>query len=124
METISFDSIWTLLAPFGEFKRRRLACMALWESYSPAKQQGIYARIQGKKQRGEFVHENPYFAIEDNSREPAMQHRPLAEPTNYFGKPLSRSTNYYVAWYNGEKGLYTAHDVQAFNMSNPQKFEL
>ena len=67
MKTI--DDIWTLLAPEGEYKRRRGACERLWQGYGEAKQEAIYQRIVGKLARGEFVNENPYFAIEDNARE-------------------------------------------------------
>jgi len=125
MESIPFDTLWALLAPFGEFKRRRQACMALWDSFSPERQQDIFARIQGKLQRGEFVHDNPYFAIEDNSRAPRKAVAPiLPPPTNYAGKPMPRGFEYYFADYNGQRGLYKAEDVKAHNMLNPQKFEL
>ena len=65
MKTI--DDIWQLLNPHGEFKRRRGACERLWQGYGPARQEEIYVIIEGKLQRGEFVNENPYFAIEDNA---------------------------------------------------------
>jgi hypothetical protein len=64
MKTI--DDIWRLLNPQGEFKRRRSACERLWQGYSEARQEAVYSTIEGKLQRGEFVNENPYFAIEDN----------------------------------------------------------
>lgn len=63
----TFEEIWSLLSPQGEFRRRRGACERLWQSYGPAKQEEIYAVIEGKLQRGEFVNENPYFAIDDNA---------------------------------------------------------
>ena len=65
MKTI--DEIWALLAPEGEFKRRRGACERLWQGYEAGRQEEIYERIAGKLQRGEFVNANPYFAIEDNA---------------------------------------------------------
>ena len=72
MKTI--DDIWQLLNPQGEFKRRRGACERLWQGYSEARQEAIYSIIEGKLQRGEFVNENPYFAIEDNvPKAPKMQ---------------------------------------------------
>ena len=67
MKTI--EDIWALLAPEGEYKRRRGACERLWGGYGVARQEAIYQRIEGKLARGEFVNENPYFAIEDNARE-------------------------------------------------------
>ena len=66
MKTI--DDIWNLLNPQGEYKRRRGACERLWQGYGQARQEEIFAIIEGKLQRGEFVNENPYFAIEDNAR--------------------------------------------------------
>ena len=65
----SFEEIWALLAPEGEYKRRRGACERLWQGYEAGKQEAIYERIAGKLSRGEFVNQNPYFAIEDNARE-------------------------------------------------------
>ena len=124
MESISFDTIWTLLTPFGEFKRRRQACMALWESFTPAEQQSIYNRIQDKLQRGEFVHDNPYFAIEDNSRAPRQPRAILPPPTNYAGKALPRTGEFYFADYNGQRGLYKREDVEAHHMSTPKKFDI
>lgn len=66
MKTI--DEIWALLAPEGEYKRRRGACERLWQGYEPGRQEAIYQKIAGKLARGEFVNENPYFAIEDNAK--------------------------------------------------------
>ena len=65
----SFEEIWALLKPEGEYKRRRGACERLWQGYEPGRQEAIYSKIEGKLARGEFVNENPYFAIEDNAKE-------------------------------------------------------
>ena len=70
----TFLDIWQLLNPQGEFKRRRGACERLWQGYGEARQEEIYSIIDGKLRRGEFVNENPYFAIEDNARQ--RQSRP------------------------------------------------
>ena len=67
MKTI--DDIWALLAPEGEYKRRRGACERFWQGLGPGRQEAVYEKIAGKLQRGEFVNQNPYFAIEDNARE-------------------------------------------------------
>jgi hypothetical protein len=66
MKTI--EDIWALLNPQGEYKRRRGACERLWHGYDVARQEAIYMQIKKKLEHGEFVHENPYFAIEDNAR--------------------------------------------------------
>ena len=88
------------------------------------RQRYTYRTIRDKKRRGEFVNENPYFAIEDNSREPRKVATALPPLINHFGQPLRRGVNYYVVWYNGQKGLYTEEVVKAYHMSNPQKFEI
>ena len=82
MKTI--DDIWALLAPEGEFKRRRGACERLWSNYDAGRQEAIYERIAGKLSRGEFVNENPYFAIEDNSRAP--KRRQVMSFNDYYAK--------------------------------------
>ena len=80
----TFDDIWRLLNPQGEFKRRRGACERLWQSFGPAKQEEIYAVIEGKLLRGEFVNENPYFAIEDNARQSSR--RQVLSYADYYAK--------------------------------------
>jgi len=117
----SFDYLWALLKPQGEFIYRERACRRLWDTFSPAKQQEIFLRIQAKLQRAEFVNPNPYFAIVNNVGETTPVYDP---PTNYFGKQLRHGVNYYRATYNGINGLWTEQDVKRFNMSNPQKFEI
>ena len=125
MET-TFDHIWRLLNPAVEFstRGRTEACRRLWESFDLQRQRYTYRTIRDKLRRGEFVNENPYFAIEDNSREPRKTATALPPIINHFGQPLRRGVNYYVVWYNGQKGLYTEEVVKAYHMSNPQKFEI
>ena len=74
----SFDYIWQLLAPQGEYCRRMAACRLIWEGYDTEKQRQIYATIKGKLQAGEFVNENPYFAIVDNAYTPRKQKQTLS----------------------------------------------
>ena len=81
----TFETIWQLLNPQGEFKRRRGACERLWQGYEAARQETIYKKIAGKLQRGEFVHHNPYFAIEDNAME-SMPQREILSFNDYYAK--------------------------------------
>lgn len=83
----TFEEIWALLSPQGEFKRRRGACERLWQGYEPGRQEAIYNTIAGKLQRGEFVNQNPYFAIEDNTQEarPRLQTLSYADYFARFG---------------------------------------
>ena len=80
---ILFDDIWALLAPEGEYKRRRDACERLWQSYEPGRQEAIYAKIEGKLARGEYVSENPYFAIEDNAKKPKARRQVVTADEYY-----------------------------------------
>ena len=64
MET-SFISMWALLKPQGEYKRRRRGCERLWESYDEATRQQVYDTIHAAHERGDRINPNPYFAIED-----------------------------------------------------------
>jgi hypothetical protein len=64
---ISFQGIWALLKPEGEYKRRCRACARLWDGYAPEMQQRIYDTLHGAKQKGEWINPNPYFAIEDTA---------------------------------------------------------
>lgn len=127
MQTDTFVHIWALLNPQGEFKRREQVCRRLWASYDMDKQRDIYNAIRGKQRRGEFVNQNPYFAIEDNAVDLAGKAARLSlmsAPTNYFGRPLPHGVTFYRADYQGVRGLYTEQDVLAHHMSNPEKFEL
>lgn len=63
----SFFSVWALLNPQGEYKRRYNACQRLWASYEPEMQQRVYTTLCEAMQRGERVSPNPYFAIEDTA---------------------------------------------------------
>ena len=81
---ILFDDIWALLAPEGEYKRRRGACERLWQGYEPGRQEAIYARIEGKLAKGEYVSENPYFAIEDNAK--AVKRQLTMSYADYYAK--------------------------------------
>jgi len=72
----SFYSIWALLKPQGEYKRRRDACERLWAGYPPEMQQRIFDTLSEAKRRGDRISPNPYFAIEDvalgEQRKPRM----------------------------------------------------
>jgi hypothetical protein len=81
---ILFDDIWALLSPEGEYKRRRGACERLWQGYEPGRQEAIYARIEEKLAKGEYVSENPYFAIEDNAK--AVKQQLTMSYAGYYAK--------------------------------------
>ena len=117
---ITFDTIWQQLAANGSTERHRAEASDLWATLTSEQQRHAYDAITRKRQQGRFVHYHPCQAIRENVR----QQQPLPEIINYFGKQLRPKVNYYIAWHNGQKGLYTEEVVKAYHMSNPQKFEI
>ena len=117
---ITFDTIWQHLAANGSTERHRVEASDLWATLTPDQQQHTFDAITAKLRQHRFVHFHPCHAIRENMH----QQQALPEIINYFGQPLRRGVNYYVAFYNGQKGLYTEEVVKAYHMSNPQKFEI
>ena len=113
---MDFEIIWQLLSPQGEFKRRRGVCERLWQSIGSDAQSKVFETIQNKKAHGEFVNQNPYFAIEDN-----LPTR--GEPTNYNGqRTMPKDTPLVTAKYNGLYGIYTAAEAQLFGMTDIKNY--
>ena len=119
---ISFEDFWQLLYDHGSRNYYKNETLARWNELSAEQQQTLYERISEKIRNGKFVDYNPLEAIHDNLQ---RTNRPLLQPpTNYAGKPLPRGFEFYLAEYNGQRGLYKAEDVKAHNMLNPQKFDI
>ena len=95
-------SIWALLKPQGEYKRRRRACERLWDSYASEMQQRIYKRLAEALQRGEQVNPNPYFAIEDTAL--SLQQKPRMQQLSY--------AEYYARY-------HTTEERDGWKMANP-----
>jgi len=116
--TDTFSHIWALLAPESEFRSREQACRRIWATFSLDKQRAIYLRIRGKKQRGEQVSPNPYFAIIDNI-DPAPPK--LQPPKNYNGSAdflqMVKTGTLVTAEYQGEVGIYTEADATKHAMT-------
>ena len=62
----SFDDIWRLLNPQGEFVRRINACAKIWSGLAKFRRKHIYETIASLKAQGKYVNPNPLFAIKDN----------------------------------------------------------
>ena len=124
METNTFDYIWALLDPQGEYKRRRQACERLWQGYSIDKQRAIYNGIKTKIRQGEYVNPNPYFAIEDNAIGMAAKALPAAHPTNYNGARSMPDEAMVRAIYNGIGGIYTLREAEMYGMDIKGEFVL
>lgn len=98
----SFFSIWALLKPQGEYKRRYNACERLWSTYSPEMQQRIYLILSKAKQRGDRISPNPYFAIEDVALKES--HPPRTQTLSY--------ADYYARY-------HTTEPRDGWQMANP-----
>ena len=116
---ISFNQLWQLFASRGALASQYAEAEQLWTSYSPDQQQQIYNAFRTTLERGAFVHYNPSQAIRENART-----RHLGEPTTSSGRPHPKGYEFFRATYNGQRGLYTAQDVQTYHMSSPEIFEL
>jgi len=99
----SFDHIWLLLNPQGEYKRRKEACRRLWqgigEKLGEDMQRDIWRTINQKKKQGFFVNPNPYFAIEDAKLELQRKAQPKPKPTGpifLHGRPLFDAMNDHI----------------------------
>lgn len=121
MEKISFDKIWELLNTHGVIPDKRVDASNLWATYTPEQQHQLYATISSKIRLRKFVHYDPVRALWENAQTSITRIEP---PTNYAGKPMPRGGEFYLAEYNGQRGLYKVEDVKAHNMLNPQKFEI
>ena len=103
----SFEDIWSLLKPKGEYVRRVNACGKLWSEMAYHRRKYIYETIAGLKTRGEYVNPNPLFAIKDNDN---------AEPMNYRGKVSPAGVRVYSAKWNGKWGMYTREDIETYGL--------
>ena len=63
----TFDDIWRLLNPQGEYVRRVNACGKLWNGLPWHRRKHIYETIASLKAQGKYVNPNPLFAIKDNN---------------------------------------------------------
>jgi hypothetical protein len=96
----TFEEIWALLKPKIDYEQLRGKCRNLWNSFPSDKQDYVYARIEEKLKRKEFVDYNPLFAIEKNAIAP---------------KPLVMSFNDYYAKYG------TTEERDGWIMVTPKK---
>ena len=110
----SFDYLWELLAPVGEYVSRKDACRSLWNALSKYKQRQIFWYLREAKKMGKKIDENPYFAI--NNCNP--------HPTNWNGREginkRMKDEKMVIAFYNGSYGMYTLFEAALFQMNDAQ----
>ena len=103
----TFDDIWQLLRPQGEYVRRVNACGKIWSGLAFNRRKHIYETISSLKAQGKYVNPNPLFAIQDND---------TAEPFNWNGHTLQPGRQYVTAKWQGKWGTYSIEDVRNFNL--------
>jgi len=100
----SFDDIWRLLNPQGEFVRRVNACGKLWNELARHRRKHIYETIVSLKAQGKYVNPNPLFAIKDNDN---------AEPEFLKG---NEKGDLVQVRYNGAYKICTRQTMVDFNL--------
>lgn len=119
-----YRDFWTLFSAADKYQDRKACSLRQWMLRSPQARQAMLEQL---RTQGPPANRNPYFWIQDFP-EPGLTPAPraaiLPPPTNYYGRPLPKGYEFFRATYNGQRGLYTAQDVQTYHMSNPEIFEL
>lgn len=95
----------------AEWDNRENACIARWKNI-PQERRAIVIRWLKIKKTEQT---NPIFFLDNCSS---------LEPFNYAGKRQPAGIEYFFAFYNGVKGLYSAADVYIFDMKDPIRFEV
>ena len=62
----TFNHLWALLDPSNSYLPQQECCRRIWSSLPLQRQRIIYSSLREKLQKGEKVHPNPKFALEDN----------------------------------------------------------
>ena len=110
----SFQLMWNLLAPQGEYNNRDLwnTCRNYWNALTLQRQRQIYYTLFWQKKRGETIKDNPLFAIQDC--------HPV--PTNWNGRPglndMMKTTKMVSAKYGQKYGIYTAKEAELFELKD------
>ena len=105
------EEFWRFFLDSERAQNRKGATYEIWAQRNPATRKAMFCYLE---EHG-APKENPMFWA---------KRFPESVPTNYFGKELARGVTYYTAIYNGKKGLYTAADVEFYEMQDPQPFKL
>ena len=112
MENSSCNIMWDLLAPSPSFKNCWEAFRDYWCSLSLAKQRQIYYTLREQKNRGEYIKENPLFAIQDCN----------PQPTNWNGRQgindMIKTEKMVIAKYKDRYGSYTLFEARLFEMTD------
>ena len=112
METIDYwTPLWNALYQNGASAKSKDATHRFWLSLPPEQQAIVSQTIERKVAAGDFVWYNPIRAIQEN-----MRRIKQPEPTNYRGLVIPTGLKVYSAKWNGSFGMYTAEDIEKFQM--------
>ena len=107
---MDFKNIWALLLQNGASTRKEEGTRRYWLTLSEEQQQIAYTNISRKLAEKAFVNYDPIRAIKENIWQAKGK-----RPTNYRGKNAPKEP-IFSAQYNGEWGMYTQADIDAFHM--------
>ena len=113
----SFDSLFDKLVSAYKAQAGNTAptaeilatCRNLWAELPDYKQQQLLEAVQS----GSWNKSRLDWLISDFK---------FREPTNYAGKPMPSGYSYYRAVYNGQRGIFSKEDVEAFHMTDAEHF--
>ena len=114
----TFDYLWQLLDPAGTYTVQKESCKRIWNTLPLQRQRIIYATIRAKQQKGEKVHPNPKFALEDNLN---------AQPDFLDGYEIDEAWEQNVplvqVHFNGLYKICRLADAQAFGLTIARPFD-
>ena len=107
---IEFNDMWQLLLNNGASTRKEEGTRRYWLTLSEEQQRIAFSNISRKLSEKAFVNYDPIRAIKENSWQAKGK-----QPTNYRGRSAPQEP-IFSAKYNGEWGMYTRADIDAFHM--------
>ncbi len=110
--TDTCNEMWNLLSPSPQFENVRASFRSYWSTLTSARQRQIYWWLREQKKHGEFIKENPLYAIQDCP----------PQPINWNGRQgindMMKREKMVIAKYNGFYGTYTAGVARLFEMTD------
>lgn len=104
--------MWELLSPSPCFENVKESFRNYWNSLTLARQRQIYYTLREQKKRGEYIKENPLFAIQDCN----------PQPTNWNGREginrMMKTDKMVIARYRDSYGTYTLQEANIFEMTD------
>ena len=114
----TFDYLWQLLDPADTYAAQKESCRRVWNTLPLQRQRIIYASIRTKQQKGEKVHPNPKFALEDNLN---------AQPAFLDGYEIDEAWDANIplvhVLFNGLYKICRLADAQAFGLTITRPFD-